>query len=130
MRGETFLMGDRRDKQDLSRLLDTAPILIHYDLMYLCVTLLEHLYDGCVENDNDFDHVLSEYCVELEMDITERLRGLCNSREVREYTSRVETAMQYFKRYLKQLHWLPLPPNVHVGVGSRGTVLQLYTINH
>lgn len=130
MRGRTFLMGDLRDKRAISRLLDSSPILIHYDLMYLCITMLEYLYDGQVENDNDYDAILSEYLASMEMDITERLRGECDDREVREYTIRVEEVMRYFKRYLKQVYWFPLPANIHVGEGTRGTVMQLYTINH
>lgn len=121
-----FLVGNRRDKKIIERLLITGPVPISYDYLYLCVILLEYLVDADIRNNNDFDNILCEYLDSMEIDIEERIGA--SREDIKNYSARVEKALQYLKIYLNQLDWIPLPKGIHVKAGRGNTVLTLYTI--
>lgn len=125
MWNRSYLVGNNKEKEKIRRLLkETAPIFIEYEYIDLCKGLSERLLVEEASNSDDFDYALCDYLDEIEEDITERIRKL--EVEVLPYLLRVEETMHYFKKYLEQLNWLPLPDNFQVVEGSRGSVMMLY----
>lgn len=123
---QTFLVGNRREKKIIERLLISGPVPISYDYLYLCIILLEYLIDADIKNNNDFDNILCEYLDSMEIDIEERIGA--SQADIKDYSARVEKALQYLKLYLNQLDWIPLPRGIHLKAGRGNTVLTLYTI--
>lgn len=123
---QTFLVGNRREKKIIERLLISGPVPISYDYLYLCIILLEYLIDADIKNNNDFDNILCEYLDSMEIDIEERIGA--SQADIKDYSARVKKALQYLKLYLNQLDWIPLPRGIHLKAGRGNTVLTLYTI--
>lgn len=121
-----FLVGNRREKKAIEKLLFRSPVPISYDYIYLCICLLEYLVDADIKNKNDFDGVLFEFLDSLKIEIQERVGG--SVKDIDDYAERVEEALQYLKKYLRQLDWIPIPKNIHVKPVRGDSVMLLYTI--
>lgn len=128
MKARRFLLGNRRDKQEIEQLLfKNLPGNVSFEYTYLCNALIQDLYEEDASSIDDYDYAVCEFLYELKIDVQERLKGYWKDFE--QYLLDVEKALEYFRTYLCQIDCFPLPCSLYAEEGTNGTVMQLVVYN-